>query len=62
MSIQVGDKAPAIESSEFSLADAKGKPRDFHANFEDGWECQRVLEAVTVSAREKRWVNVKEVV
>jgi hypothetical protein len=23
--------------------------------------CQEVLEAVTVSAKEKRWVNVKEV-
>jgi predicted dehydrogenase len=37
------------------------KPGDYHANFDDGLECQRVLEAVTLSAKEKRWVKVKEI-
>jgi predicted dehydrogenase len=34
---------------------------DFHANFDDGLACQKVLEAVTLSAKEKRWVSLKEI-
>jgi len=30
-------------------------------NFEDGLECQRVLEAVEISVQEERWVNVNEI-
>ena len=37
-----------------------GKSDEFHANFEDGVRCQQVLEAVTVSAKERRWVKIKE--
>jgi len=37
-----------------------GKTDSFHANFEDGLRCQEVLEAVTVSAEERRWVCLKE--
>jgi predicted dehydrogenase len=40
-----------------SLAGGGG---EFHADFGDGIKCQEVLEAVTVSAREKRWVSIKE--
>jgi predicted dehydrogenase len=43
------------------LANPKAKPADFHANFEDGMACQRVLEAVTLSAKDRRWVNIKEI-
>jgi predicted dehydrogenase len=43
------------------MADEKAKAGDFHANFDDGLECQRVLEAVAVSAGEKRWVDVREI-
>jgi len=43
------------------LANPKARPADFHANFDDGLACQQVLEAVTRSAHEKRWVNVKEI-
>jgi predicted dehydrogenase len=43
------------------LADKKKKPADYHANFDDGLACQQVLEAVTLSAKERRWVNVKEI-
>ena len=43
------------------LANPKAKPTDFHANFIDGLACQRVLEAVTKSAAEKRWINLKEI-
>ncbi len=42
------------------LANPRSKPGDFHASFDDGMACQRVLEAVTRSAREKRWVNLRE--
>lgn len=37
-----------------------GKTREFHANFDDGLRCQEVLEAVTLSAKERRWVAIKE--
>ena len=30
-------------------------------NFEDGLECQRVLEAVEKSAKEGRWVEIAEI-
>lgn len=43
------------------MADPKAKPAAFHANFDDGLACQRVLEAVTRSAQEGRWVEVKEI-
>ena len=43
------------------MADKKAKPSDFHANFEDGMACQQVLEAVSRSAAEKRWVDVREI-
>lgn len=43
------------------FANPKAKPGDFHPNFEDGLACQRVLEAVTVSAAERRWVKVQEI-
>ena len=43
------------------LANPKSKSADFHANFEDGMACQKVLEAVTLSAKDRRWVNVKEI-
>jgi predicted dehydrogenase len=39
----------------------RAKPADFHANFDDGLACQRVLEAVTLSAAERRWVKVQEI-
>lgn len=37
-----------------------GKTKTFGANFDDGLRCQEVLEAVALSAEEKRWVNLKE--
>ncbi|MEI7766953.1 MAG: Gfo/Idh/MocA family oxidoreductase [Phycisphaerae bacterium] len=40
--------------------DYAGKGTSFHANFEDGLRCQEVLEAVALSATERRWVNLKE--
>ena len=43
------------------LANKKNKPADYHANFQDGMACQQVLEAVAMSAREKHWVNLKEI-
>ncbi|MCL2646690.1 MAG: Gfo/Idh/MocA family oxidoreductase [Phycisphaerales bacterium] len=42
------------------IANAK-KPADFHANFDDGLACQQILEAVTVSAKEKCWIKTKEI-
>jgi predicted dehydrogenase len=33
----------------------------FHADFTDGLACQRVLEAVSLSAAEKRWVSTREI-
>jgi predicted dehydrogenase len=38
-----------------------GKTTDFHANFDDGLRCQEVLEAVSLSAKERRWVAINEV-
>jgi predicted dehydrogenase len=38
-----------------------GKTKQFHANFEDGLRTQEVLEAVSRSANERRWVSLKEV-
>jgi predicted dehydrogenase len=43
------------------MADPQAKPADFHANFDDGLACQRVLEAVTRSARQRRWVKISEI-
>lgn len=43
------------------MSDSKAKPADFHANFDDGLACQQVLEAVTKSATESRWLNVREI-
>lgn len=37
-----------------------GKTKTYHADFTDGLRCQEVLEAVTLSAREQRWVNLQE--
>lgn len=47
-------------AADITLAMA-GKIDDFHANFDDGLRCQEVLEAVSLSAQQKRWVNVGEV-
>jgi predicted dehydrogenase len=38
-----------------------GETKQFHADFTDGLRTQEVLEAVALSAAEKRWVNLKEV-
>jgi predicted dehydrogenase len=38
-----------------------GKTKDFHANFDDGLRCQEVLEAVTLSAKERCWIKIKDV-
>jgi predicted dehydrogenase len=37
-----------------------GKTKTFHADIEDGLRCQEVLEAVVVSAAERRWVDLAE--
>lgn len=47
-------------AADITLAMA-GKLPDFHANFDDGLRCQEVLEAVSLSAQQRRWVSVSEV-
>jgi len=41
--------------------DGLKKKKDVPPTFRDGLECQRVLDAVTVSARQKRWVKVNSI-
>ena len=42
------------------LLSAIAKGKDVHPDFNDGVRCQAVLEAVSLSARERRWIRISE--
>jgi predicted dehydrogenase len=42
------------------LCRAVAAKKPFHPDFEDGLRCQEVLDAVLLSARERRWVKISE--
>ncbi|NLE45099.1 MAG: hypothetical protein GX620_10290 [Chloroflexi bacterium] len=45
----------------FSFVQAIGGQKSPHlADFDDGWQCQMVLDAVAVATQERRWVDVRE--
>ena len=44
----------------YNLLDALAEDRMPSPSFEDGVKCQKVLEAVTVSVKERRWVKLDE--
>ena len=43
------------------LCRAVAAKKPFHPDFEDGLRCQEVLDAVLLSAKNRRWVKISEI-
>ncbi len=57
----IGYAETFINTAADILQNMAGKTAEFHANFDDGLACQAVLEAVALSAEQKRWVHLQEI-